>query len=185
MWQASNAYSTDIRQGWDSLPATYAVTPFFSGGVTIGYSGGTGYANSTPFTLSGGGPNCEGKGFMTASSGVPNGITTEWGANPNVIGGFAGLGLGHGCTSAPTVNLIGATGTGVTLTAYPTIVCGTDTFTGSPPTSDSFSNATCSSQYLVFQNQNAAPVSLFPAFSAFLNSLMDPPPNGAPRGINH
>ena len=161
----------DNRMCWDCLAVQAVVSKYFSGGVQISYSGGTGYAASTPFSLQGGGPNCEGYGFMTASGGVPNGIEFLWGAS--AVGTYTGI--GWGCTSAPTVNLIGATGTGVTLTAYPTAVCGTYTITGAG--AGTISSATCSNHYFlpysVYASQS--PTSGAP-MSWFINSLIDPTP---------
>ena len=76
MYLMTNAEGTDTRTAWDSLPMSAFITPYFTGGVTVGYSGGTGYAAQTTFTSTGGGANCNVQGIMTASGGVPNGITT-------------------------------------------------------------------------------------------------------------
>lgn len=176
MFLLTTTLGTDVRQCFDCLAVEAAVSSLFTDGVQIGFSGGTGYAASTPFTLTGGGPNCQGSGFMTASSGVPNGIEFNWGAN--AVGSFAGI--GSGCTSAPKVNLVGATGTGVTLTAFPALVCGTDTVSTTGSTAgDSFSSATCSNQfigpYTVNANQTPASGALM---EWFINSLVDPPPTG-------
>ena len=179
MFLATTSFGTDVRQCFDCLAVEAAVSKYFYGGVQIAFSGGTGYANSTPFTLSGGGPNCQGAGFMTATGGVPNGIEFNWGAS--AVGSSSGI--GSGCTLAPTVNLIGATGTGVTLTAYPELVCGTDTVSGTGSTAvDSFTSATCSNHYVSPGSSNAIQT---PASGAlmewFINSLVDPPPNGQAR----
>jgi hypothetical protein len=171
------ASSNCERAGWNSLLPAFLTSGQFSGGITIGYSGGTGYANSTLLSFTCGGVTQY--GYMTASGGVPNGITTLWGVNPNVI---ATIGMGYGCgTTAPTVSLVGATGTGVTLTAYPTIVCGTDTVSGSPPDTDSFSTASCNKDYVVPLGQSAYASGLAPLFTMWMNSLADSPPHGAPR----
>ncbi len=108
---------------------------------------------------------------MTASGGVPNGIEFLWGAS--AVGTYTGI--GWGCTSAPTVNLIGATGTGVTLTAYPTSVCGTYTITGAG--AGTVSSATCSNHYFLPYSVYASqtPASGVP-MSWFINSLVDPTP---------
>jgi len=179
MFLVTTSFGTDVRQCFDCLAVEAAVSKYFYGGAQIGFSGGTGYANSTPFTLSGGGPNCQGAGFMTATGGVPNGIEFNWGAS--AVGSSSGI--GSGCTSAPTVNLIGATGTGVTLTAYPELVCGTDTVSETGSTfGDSFTSATCSNHYVSPGSFNAIQT---PASGAlmewFINSLVDPPPNGQAR----
>jgi hypothetical protein len=172
---------TDVRQGWDSLPMTAFITPFFTGGVTVGYSGGSGYADQTVFTSSGGGANCNVQGIMTASGGTPNGILTTWGAPlPLTDQNGQVVGLGHGCTSAPTLNLVSPTGTGVTLTAYLAMVCGTAFFTSTPSWSQWFNTTTCSNQYISPMSVTALP-NQTPIFSWFLNSLIDPPPNGRPR----
>ena len=143
----------------------------------MGYSGGTGYADRTPFTSTGGGANCAVNGIMTASGGVPNGIETSWGApQPLESPDSVVVGMGSGCTSAPTLVLTGPTGTGVTLTAYPTTVCGTGTVSG---TTYSFTSATCSNQYFVPFTQWAN-VGMPLIYNWFLNALSDPPTNGRP-----
>lgn len=71
------------------------------GAVGITASGGTGYADSTPLTVTGGGPKCHVTGNLISSSGVPQSVS---------------LTSSYGCTSTPSVSLTGATGTGVTLT---------------------------------------------------------------------
>ncbi len=167
---------SDVRQCYDCLTIESAVSSLFDFGVTVAYSGGTGYANATPFTLSGGGPHCQGSGIMTAASGVPNGIEFSWGAS---VGSGT---IGSGCTSQPTVNLIGATGTGVTLTATPS-PCGTFVPTLSGSTySYTFSTTTCSNQYSTpgSFNTDQSPVS-GQVMTWFINSLVDATQGGAPR----
>lgn len=167
MFLFERTVGADQRQCYDCLMVEAAVSDYFFGGVQVGYSGGTGYAAATPFTFSGGGSGCQGTGFLTANNGVPNGIEFQWGNN---IAGFAS-GIGSGCTSAPTVNLVGATGGGVKLTAYPTSVCGTMTATSK---STSVSSATCNNEYFepytAFANQS--PVS-GAVMTWFINSLVD------------
>jgi hypothetical protein len=245
MWLASTSWGSDVRQGWDSLPAVFAVTKKFVWGVQVWYnlnavtlttvvggtgyanptaftltgggagcsvtgsipaisgilqnsgityatngncnssptgitltaptgtgatfsysfsgSAGSGYANRTYFTLSGGGATCEGSGIMTASSGVPTGITTLTGVNPNIYGGFGQVGLGSGCSTVPTVTMTAPTGTGVSLTA-------TTLLGGTTPT------------FVVWPNQKTAPGQT-PIFTWFLNSLIDPTPNRSPIQI--
>jgi hypothetical protein len=174
------------RQAWGQYAVTQLFTSYFTGGVTVSYSGGSGYANLTSFTSTGGGANCVVNGIMTASGGVPNGIETFWGQPlPLLSTDGLNVGIGSGCTSAPTLVLTSPTGTGVTLTAYPTTVCGTGTVTvsGSPGSYMgiyNFSSATCSNQYVVPFTQWAnvgAPL----IYNWFLNSLSDPPTNGRPR----
>jgi len=180
MWLAcsNSAWTSCVRSAWDSLPMANLISSYFAQGVTIGVTGGTGYANSTVFNLSGGGSTCSGSGIMTASSGVPNGFTTASGVNINVEGAYAALGAGKGCTSAPTVTLVAPTGTGATFTTYLTSLCGTDVISGG---SDSFTTGTCSNQYIVFQNQYAGGSGISPIFTQFMDSLIDAPPNGSPR----
>ena len=173
-----NGQGTDVTPCTDCLTVESAVSSLFDFGVQVTYSGGTGYANATPFTLSGGGPHCQGSGIMTAASGVPNGIEFSWGAS--AVGVTSGI--GSGCTSVPTVNLIGATGTGVTLTATPS-PCGTFVPTLSGSTySYPFSTATCSNQYSVpgSFNTDQNPVS-GAVMTWFINSLVDGPPGGTQR----
>jgi hypothetical protein len=179
MYLMTNAEGTDTRTAWDSLPMSAFITSYFTGGVTVGYSGGTGYAAQTTFTSTGGGANCNVQGIMTASGGVPNGITTTWGQALPLTDSYGQVvGLGFGCTSAPTLVLTSPTGAGVTLTAYLAKVCGTASFSGSPLV-QSFTTGTCSNHYIspmsVTANQGQTPI-----FQWFLNSLIDPPPNGRP-----
>ncbi len=169
MYLFANYVGTDVRTCYDCLMVESAVSSLFTFGVQVTYSGGTGYANSTPFTLSGGGSHCQGSGFMTASGGVPNGIQFGWGISTV---GF-NSGIGSGCTSTPTVNLNGATGTGVTLTATPS-PCGQITISGGVA---SFGTTRCANQYVsqgTF-NTNQSPVS-GEVMTWFINSLVDPIP---------
>lgn len=169
MYLFAKYVGTDIRQCYDCLMMESAVSSLFDFGVQITYSGGAGYANSTPFTLSGGGPNCQGNGFMSASGGVPNGILFNWGQS--AVGSYSGI--GSGCTSAPTVNLIGATGTGVTLTATPS-PCGQITVSSGTA---AFGTTTCTNQYVTpgSFNTDQSPVS-GAVMTWFINSLVDPTP---------
>lgn len=169
----------DTRQCYDCMSVLAAVSSLFTGGVQIGFSGGTGYATSTAFTLSGGGKTCQGSGYLTASGGVPNGIEYSWGAT----GYEQSAGLGSGCSSAPTVVLSGSTGTGVTLSAYPALVCGTDSVTLTGSTwSDSFNTATCSNHYMTPGSFNTSQTPQSGAVMTwFINSLVDSPTNGKPR----
>ena len=175
LWIYQNAQGSDIRQCYDCLMVEAAVSSLFDFGVSVTYSGGTGYANSTPFTLSGGGANCQGSGIMTASSGVPNGIQFSWGVT--AVGAYSGV--GSGCTSAPTVNLTGATGTGVTLTATPT-PCGE--YTESGGVVQAYVTTACANQYITpgSFHTNQTPVS-GAVMTWFINSLVDPPPVGRPH----
>lgn len=95
------------------MPGSYTPIPATSicGSFQIGFGyasltvvGGTGYANSTAFTSTGGGANCVVSGAMSATSGVPS----NFGFTEN-----------YGCTSNPTIVLTTPTGTGVTITAVP------------------------------------------------------------------
>jgi hypothetical protein len=182
LYLASVFYGNDSRTAWDSLGTSMLFTSLFGGGVQIGYSGGTGYANETAFTSTGGGPNCHVNGYMSASGGVPNGIHTSWGSN-YILSTWAPY--GHGCTSAPTIVLTAPTGTGVSLTAYPSTICGTDTITQpSGVWTDSFSSATCSKQYFVvpsWQANQINPGGGAPVYQWLLNSLVNPVPVGQPR----
>jgi hypothetical protein len=175
LWIYFNNATSDVRQCYDCLTIAAAVSSVFNFGVGMTYSGGTGYANATNFVFSGGGANCQGSGIMTASGGVPNGIEFSWGAS--ITGVISGV--GSGCTSAPTVNLIGATGTGVTLTATP-LGCGEYPVVGGVV--QPFSGAACANQYNGFGsfNTNSSPVS-GTVFTWFINSLVDPPPAGRPH----
>ena len=183
LYLASVTYGNDSRTGWDSLGTMALLTPLFSGSVQIAYSGGTGYANATQITSTGGGANCHVDGWLTASSGVPNGLRTSFGSNQGAVAW--GNVYGYGCTSVPTLNLVSPTGTGVTLTAYLSAVCGTDTITypGSVWT-DSFSSATCNNQYTVAYPWQAAIIGSgggSPIYRWLMNSLENPVPVGQPR----
>jgi hypothetical protein len=82
------------------------------GGVVFGVSGGTGYANTTAFTSTGGGPNCVVAGTFASTSGVPQ------------AGGF-NASADYGCTSLPTLTMISPTGVGAALAATALVcVCG-------------------------------------------------------------
>lgn len=104
-----NGYPYQIALTWNGttsltgmslcVNASECVTPATTGRIGFAFftvTGGTGYANSTAYTLSGGGPSCVGSGTMTSSGGVPVSLADN----------------SHGCTSAPTVNLVSPTGTG-------------------------------------------------------------------------
>lgn len=170
LYMTAAAMGGDSVSGWTNQQLAQVLSPYFYGGVTVNYSGGTGYANSTPFTSTGGGPYCHVTGIMTASGGVPNGIETSWGASFPPTSTYNGL--GYGCMSAPTLVLTNPTGAGVTLTAT------------SPLALTCYGPSGCTNQYVLWPNQYAqAPGGVWtaPVFTWFQNSLMDPPPNGAPR----
>ena len=175
MWFHSNG--SDVRQCYDCLTLEAAISSYFTFGVSMTASGGTGYANSTPFTLSGTGANanCQGNGFITASGGVLSGVTFPWGAN--AVG--ANSGVGSGCVSTPTVTLTGSTGTGGTITAVPT-PCGQYAVSGGLPGNISFTGA-CANQYFSpgSFNTNQTPVS-GAMMTWLINSWVDPAmPTGA------
>jgi hypothetical protein len=178
---AATTWGADTRQGNDSLPTQSFLSTLFSGGVTVAISGsGTGYAASTPFTSTGGGANCQVKGFMLSTGGVPSSIIST--------GGSAGTGtyygIGSGCFTAaspPTIALTAPTGTGAVLTATTTASpCGTVSITGA--TAGTTTTATCSNHYFLPFSLNAAssPVS-GAVMEWFINSLVDPVPGGASR----
>ena len=176
MYLFATSWGSDVRQAWDSLPITQLASNDFYGGVQIGFSGGTGYANQTYFTSTGGGAGCTVQGMMTASGGVPNGIETLWGVS--AVG--ATQGIGYGCTNPanmPAIVLTSPTGTGVTFTVYPTNVCGTYTIASS--TSSTLSSTPCSDEYFIPFSQLAVDGNA-PVLTWFINSLTDPPPNGKP-----
>ena len=174
MFLFATSYGSDGRQAFDSLPTSSFISNFFSGGVDVAISGsGTGYANATAFTSTGGGTGCVVNGVMNSVGGVPSSITYP--------SGYAAIGVGYGCTqigSPPTIVLTAPTGTGVVLTATTTAQCGTVTITGAA--SGSTSTSTCSKHYFLPIGNNGQPG--LPTFLTwFLNALIDPPPNGAPR----
>jgi len=176
LYLAMLSYGSDGRQAYDSLPEASFLSSAFAGGVTIAITGsGTGYANSTAFTSTGGGPNCVVAGTMVSSGGVPASITYPSTSYPTYFG------IGSGCTSAPTIVLTAPTGAGAVLTAGALYACGTAVITnpGGVPTVTT-SAGTCSNHY--FANPtNATASGSVPLLTWFLNSLIDPPPNGAPR----
>jgi hypothetical protein len=172
------ANHSDMISGWTNQNLAQVISPYFFGGVVVTYSGGTGYASSTPFSSTGGGPYCHVTGIMTASGGVPNGISTSWGVPFPATTQYNGI--GYGCTSNPTLVLKNPTGTGVTLNAFTTQFCMTVTVSDPSNTWDiNFNTATCSNHYMEEPNQYAVPVgngSTAPIFQWFQNSLIDPTP---------
>ena len=107
---AAKMAAGDSIYGYTNQNFAMVLSPYFYGGVTISYSGGTGYANATPFTSIGGGPHCHVTGMMTASGGVPNGIDYSWGGPIPSTTTYDGL--GYGCVPATFT----ATGSGTSLT---------------------------------------------------------------------
>jgi hypothetical protein len=174
---------TDMRQGYDSLPAQSFLSTLFSGGVSVAISGaGTGYAAQTPFTSTGGGANCVVTGIMVATGGIPSSIISTGGSGGAAL---TYAGLGSGCFTAgaaPTIVLTAPSGTGVVLTATTTMSgCGTVTITSA--TSGSTSTGTCSNHYFLPFSLNAGSSPVQGALMEwFINSLVDPMPGGAPRG---
>ena len=123
---ASEMGGGDVTSGYTQLNIAQILSPYFYGGVVVNYSGGTGYANSTPFTSTGGGPYCSFTGIMTASSGVPNGIETYWGLNFPPTSSYNGL--GSGCF--PIFFTGTASGTNLTVTAVTGYINAGTTITG-------------------------------------------------------
>jgi hypothetical protein len=181
MFTFSTALGSDLRTGWDSLPMTAFISSYFYGGVVLKVTGGTGYANQTYFTSTGGGANCSVTGIMTASAGVPTGFTTISGEAQPIVDAYSTvLGMGHGCLTAPTIVLTAPTGTGATITAYPTAVCGADNPTSFPSTTDfTATGSNCTNQYIAPMSVLALPGAT-PYFQWYLNSFIDPPPNQKP-----
>jgi hypothetical protein len=165
-------FGSDERSGFDSLPTLNFMSAAFSAPVTLTIgSGGTGYATTQAFTLSGGGPNCTGSGTITSVSGVLTTINYPNTLYPTYFG------FGSGCTSVPTVVLTAPSGTGATVTASTLYTCGTFTITGAALGNIT---TTCGNQYFVNPSQFTA-LNNEPVMQWFLNSLIDVPPNGAPR----
>jgi hypothetical protein len=161
----ANHLGTDTRQAYDSLAVAPLLSSAFSGGVTIAIGGtGHGYEDITPFTSSGGGPFCSVTGYMTSVGGVPS--TIHYDASV-----YAGA--GWGCSSAPSIVLATATGSGAILTASPTAACGTVSIAG--PHSGSTSDSNCSQHYFLPYSALADPGAT-PIFNWFINSLIDPNP---------
>lgn len=164
LYMAAAAQNQDSISGWTNQNVAQVLTPMFSGGVRISYSGGGGYEDSTPFTSLGGGASCYVTGIMTASGGIPNGITTYWGQPFPPSSTYNGI--GYGCTSPPSIVLTAPTGTGVTLTAATTIA------------PNCYGSPVCNNLNMVWPNVYAAqvsPVGMEPIFEWFQNSLIDPP----------
>jgi hypothetical protein len=164
---AGGGGGSDEVSGWTDLNLAQVISPYFLGSVVVTYSGGTGYANSTPFSSTGGGPNCHVNGIMTASGGVPNGIATSWGAP---VQNTVWTGLGYGCISNPTLVLESQTGAGVTLSASTTHSCAPSNWYVSANT------ATCSNIFQEYPSQYAQPGAGGSIFQMFQNSLIDPTP---------
>lgn len=93
----------------NGINETASVAPYGQGfgKVALTVSGGTGYANSTAFTSSGGGINCNVAGTMNSASGVPTSLTVA-ASQPN-----------YGCASDPNIVLTAPTGTGAMIAATP------------------------------------------------------------------
>jgi hypothetical protein len=178
LWLLFNFTGSDVRSCWDCMTAAQVMFPNsdpFGGGVTVTIGGsGTGYAASTPFTSTGGGTGCAVTGIMVSVGGVPSSILSTAGE-----GGVTVQGIGSGCytaTSPPTINLVGATGTGVTLTAATTASgCQTITPNGS---SVLWSSSSCTNTYSIEPSLNT--VIGTPLFTWFINSLVDTVPVGRP-----
>jgi hypothetical protein len=185
-----NPLGTETRPGWNTMQTAEFVSPYFTGGLSgIVISGGTGYANLTPFTSIGGGIYCNVQGIMTASGGVPNGIEYTWGVpftNPtgaaysgteSVVSGGV---IGYGCTSVPTLVLTNPTGTAVTLTGVLSHYCGTYSASETAGVwSETYTNTSCSNHWMDTDSAYAT-LGNPPIFQWFQNSLIDPPPNGRP-----
>ena len=170
LYLAVAVYGSDEISGWTNLNLAQVISPYFLGGAIVTYSGGTGYADSTPFGSTGGGPNCHVTGIMTASGGVPNGIMTSWGAP---IETTLWNGLGYGCTSNPTLVLESPTGTGITLSASTTQVCATN-----DPSNLLLPLYGDVQQYIrgVSKSIRKAKWTVYAIFQMFQNSLIDPTP---------
>jgi hypothetical protein len=165
------SFGSDMRAGYDSLPTLNFMSTAFSAPVTLSIAaGGTGWGTTTPFTLTGGGANCTGSGTITAVSGVLTTVNYPNATSPTYFG------IGSGCTSNPTVVLSGS-GTGATVTATTLYTCGTFNITGAALGNIT---TTCGNHYFV-NPSNFTATSTTPIMEWFLNSLNDPPANGAPR----
>ncbi|MBW4037521.1 MAG: LamG domain-containing protein [Acidobacteria bacterium] len=178
LWMVFNALGNDVRPCWDCLTATAILSNAFAGGVNVAISGtGTGYANATPFTSTGGGPNCVVTGTMVSVNGVPSSILSSEGTALNTA-----TGTGAGCLNAsspPTIVLTNPTGTGAVLTSTTTASpCGTITQTTA--SNGVTAQTSCTNQYFVPYSLYALPGAT-PVFEWFLNSLDDPIPVGSPR----
>ncbi len=74
------------------------VEAFGNGSVTVYFAGGTGYADTTPFTSTGGGTACTVAGTVASTAGVPSSISYS---------------KNQGCTSVPTILLGKSSGKGL------------------------------------------------------------------------
>ena len=180
-WLLFNSLGSDSRSCGDCLTVVHAMFPGtnpFGGGVTLAIGGsGTGYAASTPFTSTGGGTNCHVSGFMLSTGGVPSSIVGT-GGQPNTTP----YGIGYGCynpSSPPTINLVGATGTGATLTASTSDTSTCEGITQTASGNGATVTTPCTNFYTEWPQYNT--VSGTPLFQWFINSLIDLVPVGQPR----
>jgi hypothetical protein len=178
LWMVFHSLGGDTRPCWDCLTSAALMSNAFEGGVNVTIGGtGTGYAQYTPFTSTGGGAGCVVTGTMVSVNGVPSSILSSEGTALNTT-----VGTGTGCLTAgspPTIVLTNPTGTGAVLTAATTAsACGTITQTTA---SDGVtSQASCTDEYFIPYTLNAQPGAT-PVFEWFINSLVDPVPVGRPR----
>lgn len=178
LWMVFHSLGGDTRSCWDCLPVAAIVSTAFEGGVNVTIGGsGTGYAQYTPFTSTGGGPDCVVTGTMVSVNGVPSSILSSEGTPLNTA-----VGTGTGCLTAaspPTIVLTNPTGTGAVLTAATTASpCGTITQTTA--SNGVTSQASCTNEYFIPFSLNALPGAT-PVFEWFVNSMVDAVPVGMPR----
>ncbi|MGA8938055.1 MAG: hypothetical protein WB439_02715, partial [Acidobacteriaceae bacterium] len=177
-WLLFNSLGSDSRSCGDCLTVAQAMFPGndpFGGGVTVNLGGsGTGYAASTPFTSAGGGTSCHVSGFMLSAGGVPSSIVGAAGQSNTTP-----YGIGFGCynpSSPPTISLVGATGTGATLTASTSGASPCGGVTQTTSTNGTVATTPCTNFYTEWPQVNA--VSGTPLFQWFINSLVDLAPVG-------
>jgi len=125
MYLAAVGNTEDTSQGWTNQELGQLITPYFLGGINIGLSGGTGYAQFTVLAASGTPAYCVVNGYMVSSSGVPSSIVDIGGEGV----GSTYSGLGHGCN--PVV--FTATGVGTNLTVSAVTCCNVGPFNLTPP----------------------------------------------------
>jgi hypothetical protein len=124
-YNMGTAGSGEVVYGYTNQNLAQLISPYFQGGVEITASGGTGYANMTAFTATGGGPFCHVSGYMVSSGGVPASFVTPW--NAFVATSYAGI--GYGCHPVSFT----ATGVGTTLTVAAFQCCNIGPYNLDPP----------------------------------------------------
>jgi len=142
-----NSTGIDTRQGWDPMVLASLFAPQFYGGLSLGFSGGSGCPNFAPLVASTG----DLQGWLKSTSGTPSGVL--WPGGGSAYETWQGVGDSY--TTAPTVTATGCSG--VTLTAFPTLGCVTYSITGISGSTATMNvtSATCSHHYQTPFSSNA------------------------------